>query len=194
MLCPLYLTAYINGIYYYYCQDCGAVSQFVGAQDTRQHTTGVACPNHVIDPMLHIRSPRSALSAGGDVPVLNSDPDGLPFDGSSFDTAFDDKILLAPLAVVLDHHKKKKFKSKFKLSDGSEIGVRLFSISVSWVTATGQKTDILRVGQELEDPTEDPPGSDAMSEDAEDVASDRSVKFVKITLKHSKDIYHVLLL
>jgi hypothetical protein len=207
-LCPLFLTAKINGIYYYYCLDCSVTPpSATGAQDTREHKTGVNCSN-ILDPMLKIipspdtstiqavRAPTGATATVvGDVPVSNSDPTGSGIAvGSAFDAHFDDhKIALAPLGVVLEHHKNKKFKAKFKLSDGSERSVRLFSIRVSWVTDTGQKTDILRVGQELADPTPDPPGSDALKEYAEDVATDSRVKFVKITLKDTGGVYYVLL-
>jgi len=205
-LCPIYLSAQINGIFYYYCQDCGSMG-FVGAQDTRKHTTGVNCSN-ILDPMLQLATPAgkskihaakakvvATATAVGDVPVSSSDStdSGLAV-GSAFDANFDDhKIALAPLGVVLDHHKSKKFKTRFKLSDGSVRSARLFSIRVSWVTNAGQKTDILRVGQELENPNEDPPGADAMKEDAEDVDTDSSVKFVAITLKDTGGVYHVLL-
>jgi hypothetical protein len=205
-LLPIYLTAHINNIYYYYCQDCSAVPprpKYVGAQDTRPHTTGVNCSN-ILDPMVppvfekpsiqEARATRSATATViGDVPVIQiGGGSGLEF-GSSFDPSFDDKIQLAPLGVVLSHYKEKRFKSTFKLSDDSQRSVRLFDIRVSWVTDTGQKTDILRVGQELENPAETPPGPDAITEDGEDVATDSTVKFVKIVLKDTGGEYYVLL-
>jgi hypothetical protein len=51
-LCPLSLSAVVNGVYYYNCSNClnGNLIGKTGGQDTRAHTVGVNC-QCILDPI-----------------------------------------------------------------------------------------------------------------------------------------------
>lgn len=192
-LCPMYLAAYVNGIYYYYCLDCDHSSTPVGAQDTRTHIRGESC-DKILDPMFRITpsdqykiqegSLTSVVTTRGPVEleVRNSIDStsgrfarGITFDNTKID-------VLLERGVVLDHHETKKFKSTFQLN-GTRKFVRLFRFHFSHMTGTGSTTNFsMRVGQELET-DEIFKGSDKIEIDANDITASGSPSFVKITLK-----------
>jgi hypothetical protein len=157
-LCPLSLTSYINGIYYYYCFDC-KTNLPTGAQDTRLHMIGVNC-DAILDPMRRKAAPPLTVASPQPLPVINSIAPsmkwrnkGIVFDNNKIN------ILKAP-GVKLDHRDDHSFRSSFTLSSGPTRYARLFKIHFYWGDPTATTPTpleyILRVGQELVDNSETP--------------------------------------
>jgi hypothetical protein len=212
-LCPLSCTAYINGIFYYYCQDCSVLSPptYVGAQDTRPHTTGISCPNP-LDPLQRVThyaldtsksQAARAATAAAPVAILHTpevysliDPSLSIRQGVSFTQAFEKTIEVSPLWVDLQRRDNNKFKCTFQLN-GAPKSVRLFDIRVIREVTAGSITfDVLRVGQQLENPSDAPdPVSDpdSRNEDA-DYDSLISGNYHKIrTRAATPEVYYVQL-
>ncbi len=166
-LMPYYCVFYNNGVYYYDCLDCSTPQPYVhtGAQDTRQHQMGVACGN-ILDPILEIHHPPpihhdSAPAAAVDLRVINAIAP-YPIWSPPWNKGIsctNDPWAHSAYGVTVDHHDTQTLTAEFNLNNTPR-KVRLFNICFSWIN-TDPKTQaqsiqkgIMRVGQELENPTE----------------------------------------